>query len=400
MNYKNILAIILTVFIISSCDEENVSPYKDDHSVVLDKKLSVIPGRIQFSKNKVYHFKIAADTDYMVEDGFSTKAFFTLGDHDIEMQLYDDGISDDSLQNDLAASNNIWSGGINSADFPVEGVWELKIDFVLNDSTVIGSDSFTGIKVARNTAPVITAISGVTEGDSLKSGFKTFPVTVSINDPDNDITGFNDNQKLELKITGRPDVKYYYYDRKDPLGDIVINTDSVYASGLSTGRYSFAFTAEDLYGEKDTLIVNGITIENSSPVISSVQHPDTVFVPSDSTLFVDFGVTVKVNDPQGSYEFQDIDNVAITTGSPRYMRDNGEDLDQTANDAVYTIAYSVSSSFFTGETAVLPYSIQAVDKAENTSNILSGQLIFKKYDVKKSKWREDAAATYHANPFN
>lgn len=402
MNIKNILLSALLSILLTSCEKDvPVQPAAEKYAEPA-LEISVIPDRIQFGFDKIYHFRIAFDTNYYQEDGFIPYAYFISGTEIVELPLYDDGFSDDSLRNDLAASNNIWTGGINSKDFPAEGEWTLHLESYLFNELIETYQPITGIVVKNNTPPVIEQITGISESDTLRSGFSPFPVVIDINDPDNDESGYNDNQTLRLEIRNRDNIpKDYEFVRTDPLSDMVISLDSTIAAGLRTNdRYKLTFIASDLYGEKDSLSLDNVRIENTAPTVYNLVYPDTVFVPRDTEYFVDFAVQVNANDPQGHLEYQDVDSVKITTVSTRLMRDDGEDLDVSENDGRYTAAYTVNSSFFTEDETELPFKVQIRDKAGNTGNELTGKFIFIKVSKSETKEVVYEKNNNYFNPFN
>ncbi|MBN2789527.1 MAG: hypothetical protein JXR69_05015 [Candidatus Delongbacteria bacterium] len=401
---KYILLIVYTAVLLNSfsCSENTLE--SEDKTVKIIEDLSVVPSKVQFGKDRVYHYKVALGSNYLPSDSLRVTAFFTNGTSTVNMEIYDDGISDDSLRNDLAASNNIWSGGINSNTFPEEGNWDFNIEVYIPDSTLIYDYVFQNILVNENSAPVINYVNGIADEDTLFSGFSTKNIAISITDPDNDASGFNDNQTLKLEIRNRDNIpKDMEYVREDPLGTMIIKIDSTLASGLATNdNYNFTFIATDSYGESDSLEIKSIRLENTAPIIYNLIYPDTVFVPIDSTLFIDFKVTVNVNDQQGNLmtEDQDIDSVNITTNSTRLMMDDGEGLDENENDGIYTMPYTMNSSFFPDTVAELPFVIEAVDKVRNRSNLLNGNLVFKKVSKSKTNRESNVQTFNYSNPFN
>jgi hypothetical protein len=392
-----LLAIAVSATFFAACSDSVLESEEKSASIV--EELSIIQTKVQFGIDRIYHYKIAVESNYLPTDSLTVLAYFTNGVININLPLYDDGVSDSLYRNDLVASNNIWSGGINSNDFPNEGDWELNIEVFILDSTLISDHIFTNILVNSNTAPQINSITGIVEADTLESGFDTRNLTISITDPDNDAIGYNDNQTLKLEIWNRDNSKDSVFVREDPLGNMVISLDSTLASGLVTNdNYLFIFTATDYYGESDIDTIKSVRIENIEPIIYNLQYPDTVFVPADNTIFIDFNVTVNVNDPQGY--IADIDSVNITTNSTRQMRDDGEGLDEFENDGIYTMSYSINSSFFPEDTAELPFTIEAIDKVYNKSNQLSGTLIFIKDTKSKTNRENDVQKFNYSNPFN
>lgn len=394
MNLKyTVLTIIITVFLFISCGNDPVNTNEDEKYADFDISRSVIPKRIQFGIDKPYHYKLFFDSNYKSDEGFLPVAFFTLEGDTVYMPVYDDGISDDSLKNDLAAANNVWSGGINSYDFPKEGNWILTIRPEVNLNLIISCDPVPGIIVNSNTTPEITQIIGLADGDSLRSGFESFPINVSILDPDNDASGYNDNQTLQLFIFNRYSEKSYSYLRPDPIGDIIIPADSSYSAGLKSGRYTFRFSATDLYGESDTLSVVNVEIENKAPVITSVSHPDSVDTSSDGVLWI----KADINDQQGNLSYQDIDRVEIfINSSPYFLLDDGNYLlsgDETENDGTYTIGFSYNA----GTAGVFNFSVTAYDKGGNISQVYVSDIVLVSDKDKRSA---DENKFIYINPFN
>lgn len=379
MNLKNLILTSLVTLFLLSCGKDIPVQSPEEKYAEPDINKSVIPDRIQFGLDKIYHFKLAFDTNYLSEEGFRPAAYFIYNSQIIDIPLYDDGFSDDSLRNDLVALNNIWSGGINSKDFPAEGEWPLYLESYLYNELIETYQPVTGILVRNNTAPVIEQISGIAENDTLVSGFNPIQIVLDINDPDNDESGYNDNQTLRLEVRNRDNIpKDLEFTRSDPLSDMTIGLDSTLAAGLKTNdRYKFTFIATDLYGEKDSLSFDNIRIENTAPSVSNLQYPDTVFIPAQDSIY--FSIEVNVNDPQGHLESQDIDTVELTIPSLSFtegMRDDGNFYgsgDSEENDGVYTISFWVRS---TNEEAVYPFGITAEDKAGNISSEINGTLIF------------------------
>ena len=397
-----LIAVALTIFLIS-CTEDLVSPI--DKKVEIIEELSIVHTKVQFGVDRIYHYKIAVESNYLPTDSLIVLTYFTNGSTSVKMEMYDDGFSDSLLQNDIVASNNIWSGGINSNFFPSEGDWKLNVEIFILDSTLISEHIFSNIIVNTNTAPIIDNIVGIAEGDSLIAGFDTKNLIVSITDPDNDALGYNDNQTLKLEIRNRDNIdKDYEYVREDPLSSMDIRLDSTLASELATNdRYTLTFIATDYYGESDSLSFENIRIENTAPILSELNYPDTVFIPTaDSTYF---SVTVNVNDPQGHLESQDIQNVELildVSGSPVpfEMRDDGDinnSGDVTANDGIYTKNFKVR---YTNLEDTYPLTITATDKVGNISNELSGELIFIKDTKSKTNRVNDAEKFNYSNPFN
>jgi len=404
MKLKYLLTAFAALMLFSSCEEETVYNEGSDY-VRLDSEMSVISYRIQFMKDINYNFRIAVETDYLKEEGFGTKAFLRKDGDQIRIDLYDDGVSDGLLRCDLAASNNIWSGGINAGDIPEEGAWVLDIEYSLNDSILLGSDSPGIVYVVKNSAPEIDQVTGLADSEIFDSGFETRTVTVAVSDSNNAVVPY-DEQELKLRlynISGTL-LKENIYKRANNLTDFIFNLDSTYAAGIPTLRnYRFDLEATDMYGESSSIDFSNITIRNFAPSLKELQYPDTVFIPALDSVY--FSVTVKPNDPQGHLEYQDIKNVIITVNSsPFNMRDDGNENsypynsgDLLKNNGVYTATFKVKS---TNQEAVYPFTIQAEDKVGNTSSVISGQLIFVKETSKRTKRSSNESGFIYINPFN
>jgi hypothetical protein len=403
MNIKNILLSALISILLMSCEKDVPVQTSEDKYAEPALEISVIPDRIQFGLDKIYYFRIAFDTNYYSGEGFRPYAYFISGTEIIELPLYDDGFSDDSLRNDLAASNNVWTGGFNSKDFPAEGEWPLYLESYIFDDLIETYQPVAGILVKNNTPPVIEHITGISENDTLSSGFDPISVVLDINDPDNDESGYNDNQTLKLEIRNRDNIpKDYEFERSDPLSDMVIGLDSTLAAGLKTNdRYKLTFIATDLYGEKDSLSLDNIRIENTAPTVYNLMYPDTVFIPVQDSVY--FSIEVNVNDPQGHLENQDIEQVEMAIPSLSYsagMRDDGDFYtsgDREVNDGIYTISFWVRS---TNEEAVYPFGITAEDKAGNISPEVNGTLIFSAGGKNHIKRGSDETDLNYSSPFN
>ena len=400
---KNTIIIIILVALIFSCSENLVDPIDMKAEVIED--LSVIQTRLQFEKDKIYHYKIAIESNYLPSDSLEVVAYFTNGTTIIDIPLYDDGISDGSLRNDLVASNNIWSGGVNGLDFVISDQWALDLTLYIDGDIQIGHYTYDAIYVVNNILPKIDSLSGISSGSILESGFETKIINVAVSDSNNIIAPY-DEQILKMQLFNNSEilVKENEYQRANINDDFLFNIDSTYAAGVEDSRgYKIRFIATDLYGESDSLEIGNLEINNTAPFIYELDYPDTVFIPIvDSTYF---SVTVKVDDPQGYLESQDIQNIELilyVSGNPYLysMRDDGDfnnSGDITANDGIYTKNFKVNSS---NTEDTYPLTVSAADKVGNSSNELSGTLIFIK-DTKSKIYRVNNAEKFnYSNPFN
>ncbi|MDD3044148.1 MAG: hypothetical protein PHF33_01645 [Candidatus Delongbacteria bacterium] len=393
-----LIASVSVLLFISSCDQEDPLTPETDKYVTFDRDGSVIPSRIQFSKDMIYFFRLSFDSNYLPEDSISVLAYFTSGTDTVSIDLYDDGIIDDSLRNDLAASNNIWSGGINAQSYPAEGDWRLNIESVNGENLIKEYEPVEGIRVRSNTAPDIVSVTGLNENDTLISGFKTRNIVVKVEDPDNDAAGYNDNQTLRLEIRNRDNIpKDYEFTRQNPLSDIVFQLDSTLAAGLKTNnRYNLTFIATDYYGESDSLKLDFIRIENLPPTIVSTEHPDTINTAEQGV----FWIRSLINDPQGRLSYQDIERVMITINMLEYeLLDDGDFItsgDETENDGLYSIGFSYNQ----GASGTFSFSITAYDKAGNISEIYQSAIVLSAKNSKNINTGNDNETYYnYIDPF-
>ncbi len=382
-NINAITAITGILLMIWSCAQDDPVTPDEDKYFLRDIERSVVPFRIKAESNEIYRYKIAVETNYGINDGFKIDAFFRSGQDSLHMDLYDDGVSDDSLRNDLAASNNIWSGGINANDFPYDGDWKINVNYLLSDSVVLATEECGTVYVVINSLPVIDSLSGINDSDVFESGFDTRNVEVTVSDSNN-LTVPYDEQVLKLELLDNSGIvlKESSYSRINTTQDFLFNIDSTFAAAIPFSRnYRIKLTATDLYGDSSFRELTNITIRNTAPVLDAagLVYPDTVFIPVQDSIY--FSVTVKVNDPQGHLEYQDIDEVTVTINSvPFSMRDDGNENyypynsgDLIKNDGIYTATFKVKS---TNIEAVYPFQVQACDKVGNLSNVLNGQIEF------------------------
>jgi len=389
-------AMTVALLAVWSCAQEDPVVPNEEKYCVLETEKSIVPVRVQYSKDIIYYFRVAFDTNAYTDDSLNVTSFFTLGEDTVGLDLYDDGVSDGLLRNDLAASNNIWSGGISGLSFPEEGDWVLNVQTEMTGIRTETHEPFTGIRVKTNTTPVINSVTGISDPDTLISGFPARIVNVSITDPDNDATGYNDNQSLELFISGRSSSKTYNFIRQDPLNDLVITADSTYAAGLISDRYSLRFIVTDYYDESDTLTTNRVYIENTPPVIVETVHPDTVTTTENGVMWI----RSRVNDRQGHLSYQDIDRVEIEINSYVFqLLDDGEfnySGDETENDGIYSVGFS----FDAGDSGSFDISITAYDKAGNLSPEYQSSIILVPGKTENTHGKYNETNFNYNNPFS
>jgi hypothetical protein len=402
------LILIAALFIVSamiiSCDEGLKVSDTDENFVEFDSSSSVIPDRLQFGKDEVRIFRLSLPTNYLKEDGFSVKASFKKGSEEVGLPLYDDGFSDGLLRDDVAASNNIWSGGINILDFPSEGAWELEYGYFINDTIALGSGSIYPVYVIFNYPPVISSVEGLSSSMIFESGFDTKEISVSVTDS-NDTQEPYDLHVLNFGLFNNLGVfiKALAFAQPGVGRDFEFKIDSTFAAGITYSRnYRLRLTTTDMFGESDNEEFTNIAIHNTAPSLYELSYPDTVFIPQSDSIY--FSITVRANDPQGHLEYQDIKQVLINlNGIDFYMRDDGNENyypynsgDLLKNNGVYTATFKVKS---TNLESVYPFTVIATDKVDNISPSVSGTLIFVK-NSKKNVIKENDENHYNfASPF-
>jgi hypothetical protein len=402
--FRRILASALFSLIIVSCGEGNKVTGIEEKYAKFDSASSVIPQRLEFGKDNFYYFRLSIPSNYSKEENFTVKALLSFATHSLEMQIFDDGVSDGQYRDDIAASNNVWTGAVNGRDFSEEGDWRLNIGFYLNDSINIGSDSFSPIYVVRNSLPLIGEVTGIESSSIFVSGFETKNISVAVADSNNAVPPY-DSQILTSQLFNSTGVKLKEntYTRTNNNSNFLFQIDSTYASGINGGRgFKIVMTATDLYGGSDFKEFTNIRIDNTAPSLYNLMYPDTVFIPQQDSIY--FSVTVNANDPQGHLEYQDIKQVVINlNGFDFFMRDDGNENfypynsgDVLKNDGIYTATFKVKS---TNNENLYPFSVLATDKADNVSPAVSGTLTFVK-NLKKNAMKGNDENNYnYASPF-
>ena len=144
INRKNMTIVFSTVIFFfaslltfNSCDpaEDNIEPIVRYINVVEDE--TIIPTKIAFGRDKQIIFKIKIDENYVEHDLGDSLVMDTelfLNDSTIiPITFFDDGgINPASF--DFVAQNKLWTGTINSLDFPIKGDYLFRDSINLLDS--------------------------------------------------------------------------------------------------------------------------------------------------------------------------------------------------------------------------------------------------------------------------
>ncbi|MCK4979584.1 MAG: hypothetical protein KAS62_04265, partial [Candidatus Delongbacteria bacterium] len=294
------------------------------------------------------------------------------------------------------ASNNIWSGGINGVDFLTDDIWVLDLSLFIDGDIQIGHYSIDEVYVVNNSLPSIDSLSGIASG-ILESGFQTKMLIVAVSDSNNYIAPY-DEQILKMQLFNNSDifVKETEYQRASVSNDFSFEIDSTYAAGVEDSRgYKIRFVATDLYGESDSLEIENIGIENTSPTIKNVEYPDSI----NTTESGVFWIYADIDDPQGHLSYQDIDKVEIEINLDSYeLLDDGVFIasgDEVENDGVYTIGFS----YDVGDLGSFDIQMLAYDKVGNISSPVNGNITL--YSGKKNNIGNNNAEKFnYSNPFN
>lgn len=385
---KKIITILLTTITtfvllsLNSCTEEDCNIESVERYINVVEDETIIPEKVAFGRDKQLVFKIKLDENYVELDlgdvlVMDTKLF--LNDSTVvPITFFDDG-GINSNSHDFIAHNKLWTGVINSLDFPIEG------DYIFKDSirVIDGYENVTNlltitkiIKVKLNSEPIIESITGIASGDTLKSGFETFTIEADVTDDDNDINSDNDSQILYLSLLDSTDniLKIDTISRSTVLDDFEIILDPTYAAGMkNSSLYKVQFQAEDEFETFSNIeLVDNVRIENEKPVVDSVKV-------SNFENIYDFEAFV--TDKQGSLSFQDIETVEfqlmVQGSSFHEMFDNGDEVatgDEFLNDATYTIRVAFPDTTHIGEEYF--FKIRSLDKAGNMSDYFETSFIY------------------------
>ncbi len=347
-----VVPIFIALFLLNltSCsdDEDNKVESIERYINIIEDE-TIIPEKVAFNRDKQIVFKIKIEENYVELD---------LGDYlimDTELYLndstivpitfFDDG-GIDPMSYDFVAQNKLWTGVVNSLDFPSEGSYLLRDSIRMLDDYGNVTNLLTlnrSIIVKENRAPVIESITGISSGDILESGFDNLELEIDVTDEDNDINSNNDSQLLYFSLLDSMDLvlKVDTVTRAELLDNFEIILDSTYAAGVkSSSFYKLQFLAEDEFNTfSNTELYENIRIENEKPIVDSVR-----IVRSDSLYFI----RAYINDKQGNLSNEDINEVKMkfSVGTTwEDMFDNGDFSlygDENIDDGIYSVIFNFS----------------------------------------------------------
>lgn len=222
------------------------------------------------------------------------------------------------------------------------------------------------VTVSANEPPVI---SGAQLPDSLHSGFDTQQWTVEVSDP-NESSGDRVRQVTVALAAGGVTYRDFLFAAGEPPS-WNFTADSTFAAGLATDDYTMTFTATDEFEQSSDPFEAAVWIENLAPALSNLTAPDTVEQPGPDDPANVYAFTVAVADGQGQ---GDIERVYYTVLDPNgnftesdefVFRDDGEDVDETAGDGVWSHAFQVDAGV--SNFGTYTFTFYADDHAGNTS---------------------------------
>jgi len=197
-------------------------------------------------------------------------------------------------------------------------------------------------------------------------------ISIKTTDPQ----GIDDIESVEVDIYFEDVVRrdVLYDDGKD--GDI-IPFDGVFTKSYTadfangqTGDYTFIFKAIDFDGNQSETLSHIIAVidgdENTSPVIETFDVPAEIDVKQNT----DYLITATINDPQGLDDILTVNldlysSTSTLANFSETLRNDGEEGDEIANDAVYS--YSLNSKFSRDVVGKFTARIQVIDAAQNKS---------------------------------
>ena len=145
------------------------------------------------------------------------------------------------------------------------------------------------------------------------------------------------------------------------------------------GRYTIEFFATDQSGLTSNALQRTLTVvrqQNSPPVISNLQAPDTVQLPQTGSVV--FDMSVDASDPDGLNDVAEVFFQSLASSDSTFkfqLKDDGNTQvsgDITSGDGTYSIRIQLDS---TDKTGPFPFRFEAIDKSGAASNTILHTLI-------------------------
>lgn len=297
----------------------------------------------------------------------------SLGNDKLQMPMYDDGNSGNTGSGDVIAFDHIYSVTLtgNQLNLP-QGEYTVQVtaEAVNGDTRQTLSQN---ISLFPNQPPEILTVD--------------FPDTISAGMPSTDIfITVNDND-------GLADILWILIQGFEESGLIPVfqdtlwntaNNSPVYTASIDSsfaarrkGNIQLHFVAEDRAGEFSEVFAKDLFMENTPPVLVTIQVPVTILIPS-SGINVDT-VRAQVTDKQSLKDIQSVyfvsqlrqpDGSLGTPSDPVYLLDDGSlsgSGDLLAGDGWYSRIIRIES----GNTAgTYLFTFRTIDYVNQESNVL------------------------------
>lgn len=311
------------------------------------------------------------------------RCFITGGLSSMHFRLYDDGNFGrwidsegftDTLSGDQVPGDGIFSRRVSSAFTSRDGTY--LFTFAASDSPPPDTVEAT-VTVRLNSPPVILSYEAP---DSIYSGGADLDFSAVVLDAE----GSDDITEVEMFLI--PMGHSASADTIHPFSRIDDTTWSwksrpEIAVGMTTRYYLTSARAADRYlaqiqdwSYSDTTI---IWLENLPPGITSVEGPDTIWIPPDDTTTIFFEYSIAVIDDQG---IADQHHLHLQMERPDQSIwendyfDDGEYPDTSAVDGVFTAGFSVNNQNETGVTYYLNW--MPIDRASQQGEVVRTPLTF------------------------
>ena len=390
------ISILILAFFFWSCEEENAGPPTSPTIPPYIESVT-LPQIFALDSDYFHLFQVILGGDALVgtvscelfDGGGNSLGVFTLRDDANAYDIMGEPDFASPTSGDVVAGDGIYTRRVNSMFADLEGEYEAVFRALANDSSLDTTiEKF--FNVYENGPPVLSNLSPPLV--ALESGFEPFDLNLEVTDPQ----GRQDIEevKFEIYIFGLP--LGLEYQLGDPEMDSIFtfHFEPSFAAGMTTGDYTFRFSAMDSLGAQGFLPDIPVFIENEPPVLSEgLTDSGSVMTAPDPGDTSEVRVTVRVEDPQ---TLEDIASVYINYQRPDYlppesiwtygypMADNGLpwDLelyqqgllylgDETAGDGIYTFTKMYTSTVDTG---LHQFHIHCIDGAAQAADSLTVEL--------------------------
>jgi hypothetical protein len=297
----------------------------------------------------------------------------SLGSEKLRVPMYDDGDAGNVGSGDVIAFDHIFSATVkgNQLALPQGEYTVVVIAEDVNGETRQAPSQ--NVRLFPNQPPEILTVDFP---DTITSGMSSTDIFITVNDND----GLADILWVLIQgyeETGLPPV--FQDTLWNPANNSPVfsaSIDSSYAARRK-GDIQLHFVAEDRAGDFSGPVTRDVYMENTPPVLLSIQVPDTILIPS-SGMNVDT-VRAQVTDRQSLMDIQSVyfisqlrqpDGSLGAPSDPVYLLDDGSQTgsgDLLAGDGWYSRIIRIES----GNTAgTYLFTFIAIDYVDQESNVL------------------------------